>query len=70
MLFIEKQVRAEVIIRSLLGAPLKRCSEQTNCEVRRSYSMKSNQTATIDVSTLGSNLDGHLILILSQQIRT
>jgi hypothetical protein len=32
--------------------------------------MKSNQTATINVSTLGSDLDGHLILIPSQQIGT
>ncbi len=32
--------------------------------------MKSNQTATVDVSTLGSNLDNHLILIPSQQLGT
>jgi hypothetical protein len=32
--------------------------------------MKSNQTATVDVSTSGSNLDSHLILIPSQQLGT
>jgi len=32
--------------------------------------MKSNRTATVDVSTSGSNLDGHLISIPSQQIGT
>jgi hypothetical protein len=32
--------------------------------------MKSNQTATVDVSTLGSDLDSHLILIPSQQLGT
>jgi hypothetical protein len=32
--------------------------------------MKSNQTATVNVSTLGSDLDSHLILIPSQQLGT
>jgi hypothetical protein len=32
--------------------------------------MKSNRTATIDVSTLGSDLDSHLILIPSPQLGT
>ncbi len=30
--------------------------------------MKSNQTATVDVSTSGSDLDSHLISIPSQQL--
>jgi hypothetical protein len=32
--------------------------------------MKSNQAATVDVSTLGSNLDSHLLSIPSQQLGT
>ena len=54
----------------IVRAPLKRCSERTNCEVRWSYSMKSNQIATVNVSTLGSDLDRHLISIPSQQLGT